>query len=215
MEVLQGLDGQNPEASSYSRTGCICLVIGVNVSEAIEKRRARRALSETPIEKEKVDALVRAARLSASCFNNQPWRITVCMGDALPSLKKSLSKGNAWATKAPLIFAVAARAMDDCRSSDNRDYFLFSTGLAIGQMLLEATELDLIAHPIAGYDPLKVKADLGIPQDCTVITLVICAYPSSDNSLLSDKQKASEPVRPERKPIGENFFLNRWGTPYQ
>jgi len=187
----------------------------MDVSEAIEKRRARRILSERPIEKEKVDLLVRAIRLSASCFNNQPWRITLCIGEGLPAIKECLSKGNAWATKASLIMVVAARPRDDCQSSDKRDYFLFSTGLAIGQLELQATELGLIAHPIAGYDPLKVKTNLGIPQEYTVITLVICGYPGTDDSLLSEGQKAGEKVRPERKAVGENFFLNRWGQPYQ
>jgi len=187
----------------------------MDVTEAIGARRARRILSERPIEKDKVDALVRAARLSASCFNNQPWRITLCLGDGLPAVKECLSKGNVWATKAPLIMAVAARLPDDCHLSDKRDYFLFSTGLAIGQLELQATELGLIAHPIAGYDPLKVKANLGMPEEYTVITLVICGYPGTDDSLLSEKQKVTEKERPERKPIGENFFLNRWGTPYQ
>ncbi len=186
----------------------------MDVSEAIERRRARRVISDKPVEREKIDALVRAVRLSASCFNNQPWRITVCVGDALPAVKECLSKGNAWATRSPLILVVAARAIDDCRSSDNRDYFLFSTGLAIGQLELQATEFGLIAHPIAGFDPLKVKGKLGIPRDYTVITLIIFGYPGSDDSLLSDKQKAAEPHRPERKPVGENFFLNKWGAPY-
>lgn len=187
----------------------------MDVSEAIDKRRARRVLSEKPIEKEKMDALVRAVRLSASCFNNQPWRITFCMGDGLPAVKECLSKGNVWATRAPLILVVAAQPPNDCQLSDKRDYFLFSTGLAIGQLELQATELGLIAHPIAGYDPLKVKANIGVPPEYTIITLVICGYPGTDDSLLSDKQKVAEKERPERKPIGENFFLNRWGQSYQ
>jgi len=188
----------------------------LDVLDAIRTRRARRVLSERPIEREKIDALIEAARLSASCNNNQPWRLTLCMGpETLPLVKDALSKGNVWATKAPLIIVVAARPQDDCQVGDRRDYFLFSTGLAIGQILLRATELGLIAHPIAGYDPLKAKAALGIPEEFVVITYVIVAYPGSDDSLLSPKQKALEPERPERKPIGENFFLDKWGVPYQ
>ena len=91
---------------------------------------------------------------------------------------------------------------------------MFSTGLAIGQLELRATELGLIAHPIAGYDPLKAKELLGIPAEYVIITFVIIGYLSGDDSLLSDKQKASEPTRPERKPIGENFFLDKWGNPF-
>ena len=189
----------------------------MDVADAIHTRRARRVLQDNkPIEDEKIEALVEAARLSASCNNNQPWRIVVCKGpEALPSIKSALSRGNVWATRAGAIFVVSARPPDDCQLSDKRDYFLFSTGLAIGQLELRATELGLIAHPIAGFDPLKAKELLGIPQDYTVITFVIVGYPGSDPSLLSDKQKALEPNRPERKPIGENFFLDKWGAPYK
>ena len=186
----------------------------MDVVEAVDVRRARRVLLERSIEDENVRALVRAVRLSASCFNNQPWRLVLCIGQgSLEAVKGALSKGNAWATRAPMIIAVAAKVQDDCHLSDERDYFLFDCGLAIGQLGLRATELGLIAHPIAGFDPLKVKSVLGIPKDHTVITLVICGYPGTDDSLLSDKQKEAETQRPERKPQGENIFLDRWGSP--
>lgn len=188
----------------------------MEVAEAVHARRARRVLQVKPIEDDKIEALVEAARLSASCNNNQPWRIVVCRGnEALEAIKGALAKGNQWATRAGAIFVVSARPPDDCQLSDRRDYFLFSTGLAIGQLELRATELGLIAHPIAGFDPLKAKEILGIPPDYVVITFVIVGYPGTDDSLLSDKQKALEPNRPERKPVAENFFLDKWGAPFQ
>jgi len=186
-----------------------------DVVDAIRTRRAKRALQEKPVEDEKLEALVEAVRLSASCFNNQPWRIVICRGpEALEQVKGTLAKGNVWATRAPVIMVVAARPPDDCQLSDKRDYFLFSTGLAMGQLELRATELGLIAHPIAGYNPLKAKEMLGIPEDFVVITYVIVGYPGGDDSLLSDKQKASEAERPERKPVSENFYLDKWGAPF-
>lgn len=185
----------------------------MDVAEAVDARRARRVLSERSVEDEKLGTLVRAVRLSASCFNNQPWRLVFCIGqESLGAVKGALAKGNAWATRAPMIIAVAAKVQDDCHLSDERNYFLFDCGLAIGQLELQATELGLVAHPIAGFDPLRVKAVLGIPEDYTVITLVICGYPGTDDSLLSDKQKEAETQRPERKPKGENIFLDRWGS---
>jgi nitroreductase len=159
-------------------------VIALEVAEAVEVRRARRVLSDRSIEDDKVRTLLRAANLSASCFNNQPWRLVFCTSqESLGAVKAALAKGNAWATRAPLIVAVAAK------------------------------ELGLIAHPIAGYDPAKVRAALGIPEEYIVIALVICAYPGTDDSLLSDKQKEAERQRPERKPQGENMFVGRWGSP--
>lgn len=188
------------------------VVIRMDVAEAIRARRAFRIFDPKPIEVEKVWALVETMRLSASCNNNQPWRAVFSMGESLHRVKECLNRGNVWGTPAPLIIVIAARPPDDCRLSEGRDYYLFGCGLAVGQMLLRATELGLVAHPIAGYDPLKVHDAVGIPADYTVITLIICGYPGTDDSLLSEKQKLQQIHRPERKPVGENFFVDEWGS---
>jgi len=186
----------------------------MEVQEAILERRARRMLnSGRRIRENEVLSLVEAAMLAPSCFNNQPWRITFVSEEGMLSkLKTALSKGNEWATAAPLILVVASKQEDDCVIKD-REYFLFDCGLAIGQLVLRATELGMIAHPIAGYDPEKAREVSGIPEEYTVITLVICAYPGEDDALLSEKQKQAEKERPARKPRGETFFRDRWGSP--
>ncbi len=187
----------------------------MEVAEAIRARRAKRVLTERMIEDDKIESLVEAARLSASCFNNQPWRMVFCRGkESLEAAKSALAKGNVWATRADTIIVVVAKETDDCQLSDRRNYYLFDCGLAVGQLLLRAADLGFIAHPIAGYDPVKVRELLGIPDDYVVITFIICAYEGTDDSLLSDKQKGWERERPERKPVTENFFLDRWGRPF-
>ena len=186
----------------------------MEVAEAIDRRRALRMLDSRPVEGEKVRALAEAVRLSASCFNNQPWRLVFCSGEeVLGAVRGALPRGNAWATRAPLVIAVSAKSGDDCQLSEGRNYYLFDCGLAVGQMLLRATEMGLIAHPIAGFDPVKVKAALGIPEDHTTIALVICGYHGSNDALLSEKQKVAEASRPDRKPPSENIFSDVWGRP--
>lgn len=186
----------------------------MEVAEAIRARRALRALDPDPIEADVGAALAEAVTLSASCFNNQPWRMVFCSGQSvLAAVRGALPKGNAWATRAPLVVAVASRAEDDCRLSEGRDYHRFDCGLAVGQMLLRATELGVVAHPIAGFDPLKVQAALGIPDGYAVIALVMCGRHGTDESLLSEKQREAEGERPLRKPVGEVIFRDRWGDP--
>jgi len=186
----------------------------MEVHDAVLTRRARRVIDEkNPVTEAEIDSLVEAMRLSASCFNNQPWRPIFVYGpEALPQVKAALSKGNEWASKATLIIVVASKPPDDCIIGD-RQYFLFDCGLAIGQLVLRATEMGLIAHPIAGFSPKKSRELLGIPEEYTVITFVICGHPGTDDSLLSDKQKEAEAARPERKAVGENFFKDKWGIP--
>ena len=185
----------------------------MDVAEAVRRRRAYRVFDPRPIEEEKIGALIEAMRLAPSCSNNQPWRVVLCTGESLPRVKECLNKGNVWATTAPMIMAVAGRPADDCRHNEGRDYYLFGCGLAVAEMLLQATGLGIVTHPIAGFDPAKVREALGIPNDYVVITLVICGYPGEDDSLLSDKQKAQQRERGERKPIGENFYRDGWGKP--
>src|SRR5512137_896011 len=99
----------------------------MEVHEAILTRRARRALGPRPVEPEKISALVEAMRLSASCNNNQPWRVVICRTpEALAKARMALTRGNVWATRAPVIMVVSAKQPDDCHDlSDQRNYFLF------------------------------------------------------------------------------------------
>ena len=187
----------------------------MDVKEAVRRRRATRAFDDRVVDLQMIDGLIETVRLSPSCNNNQPWRVIVAWGPALETVKAHLSKGNSWAKRAPLILVVCARLDDDCKMADLRDYYLFSTGLAIGEMLLRATEMGLIAHPIAGYDAVAIKQELGIPDDHVLITLVICGHPGTDVSLLSEKQLLAERERPLRKPVSENFFRDRWGEPWR
>lgn len=186
----------------------------MNVQEAIISRRARRILDdEHAIGENEIEALAEAITLAPSCFNNQPWRITfVHELSVLEKIRTALSRGNEWATKSRLILVIAAKREEDCVIGE-REYFLFDAGLAIGELMLRATELGMIAHPIAGFNPGKVKEILNIPDDYIVISLVICGYPGTDDSLLSGKQKEAEKARPERKQIGEMLYRDGWGQP--
>jgi nitroreductase len=110
-----------------------------------------------------------------------------------------------------MIVAVISRVDLDCQIM-GRDYFLFDTGMATAQMILRATELGLVAHPIAGYSPKKVRGVLGIPDDLTVITLVIVGKHTDEVSdLLSEEQAASEARRPERRPFEEIAWMDAYG----
>jgi len=172
------------------------------INPLIQVRRAKRALSAEPLPKEDITRLIEAAHLAPSCFNNQPWRFVLAQGEQLAAVKEALHGGNYWAKQAPLIIAVTSHRDLDCKLSDNRDYFLFGCGLAVENLLLQATQMGLIAHPIAGYDPLKVKEILKIPEDYVLITLVIVGKPG-DLSILSEKHREIELSPRERKPLEE------------
>ena len=174
-------------------------------------RRAKRALSERPIPRALVERLLQAAHLAPSCFNNQPWRFVVATGKALEVVKQGLSRGNYWAQRAPVIIAVTSHRDLDCKLSDGRDYFLFGCGLAVENLVLQAVQMGLIAHPIAGYHPARVKKALGIPDEHVLITLVIVGWPG-DPAQLSENHREKEFSPRERKPLAQVAFWERFGS---
>jgi len=187
----------------------------MNVETAIKTRRAYRSLDPAYIDKNLVDDLAKNASLAPSCFNNQPWRfVFVYEQGILDKLKnEALTRGNAWAKDASMIIAVFSKQELDCVIR-NRIYFLFDTGLATAFLILRATELGLVAHPIAGYKEQKVKEILGIPEDMTIITLIIVGKHSSEiKDVLNEKQKEAEVKRPERLPLSEFVYYNKY-SPY-
>jgi len=183
----------------------------MDVKRAIEKRRAYRSLGPVEINKELIFDLAECAQITASCFNNQPWKyIFVYDKLMLKKMHNALSQGNSWAQKASLIIVVIGKKDDDCVIHD-RIYYTFDIGMATEAMILRATELGLVAHPIAGYSPTKTREILCIPNEMDVIALVIVGKHSDKiNSVLSDKQVESEKKRPKRKNIDEFVYINRY-----
>ena len=181
----------------------------MDVKKAINLRRAYRSLEPVKITKKIINDLASCAQLSASCFNNQPWRfIFIYKSEILKKMHDALSEGNEWATKASMIIVVISKKEYDCVIRE-REYYLFDTGMASALIILRATELDLVAHPIAGFSPRKVREILKIPEEMEVITLIIVGKHSEKISpLLSEKQIESEKHRPERMAIEKFAYLN-------
>ncbi len=183
----------------------------MTVKEAIEKRRAYRSLKPVEIREELINDLAECAQLFCSCFNNQPWRfVFVYDPKILKELHTTLSPGNEWAHSASMIIAVFSKPEFDCIIK-NRKYYLFDTGMATAAIILRATELGIVAHPIAGYNERAVKEILKIPEEMEVITLVIVGKRSETlSTMLSEKQIEAEEHQPERTPVEKFVWLNHY-----
>ncbi len=184
----------------------------MDVKDAIKKRRAYRSLKPVKITKDFISDLAECAQITASCFNNQPWQyVFVYDKEMLEEMRDALSSGNKWAHKASLIIVVLGKKEDDCVIY-NRVYYRFDIGMATEAMILRATELGFVAHPIAGYSPNKTRKILKIPDDIDVIALVIVGKHSEEiNDLMSEKQIKDERKRPKRKSINSFIYHNKFG----
>ena len=128
----------------------------------------------------------------------------------LEKLFEALNENNNWAKKASMIVAVFSKKEMDCVIGKSREYYLFDTGMATAYMILRATELGLVIHPIAGFSQSKTKEILKIPEDMVLITLLIVGKKSDNIDFLTEKQKAIEEKRPPRKPLSDFVYYNSY-----
>ncbi len=172
--------------------------------ELLQYRKTSRHFSTKKVEPEIIERIKKSTQLSASCFNNQPWRfLFLYEEEALEKGRQALKESNSWAEKAPLLVVGFSKVDFDCRTRDGRDYYLFDLGLASQLVMLQATELNLSARPMAGFHPEKIKTLFNIDDEYTVIVMIAIGY---DADITTDGDK------PERKrnPLNENFFDNRF-----
>jgi len=184
----------------------------MNVVEAIEKRRAYRSLEPAEITDDMVRELARCANLAPSCGNFQPERyVFVYSKDMLEKMKPVFDKGNKWCHAASMMIVVFSERTLDCTSPD-REWYLFDTGMATALLILRATEMGLVAHPISGFDAAMAKEILGIPKEMVVIAMVLVGKKSPDISpVLSPNQVKKELQRPERFPLEKFAFKDMYG----
>jgi nitroreductase len=187
----------------------------MNVKEATEKRRAYRSLDPVEKDDDLINDLAHVAQIAPSCSNSQPWRfVFVYNKEQLEKLFSTLTPGNKWVEKSSMMIAVFSTPKDDCVIKE-RMYYLFDTGMAVAFIILRATELGLVAHPIAGFDEEKAKEILNIPKELRLITFINIGKHSSEvNPVLSENMKLGEKQRPPRKPLSKLIYINEYGNKF-
>jgi nitroreductase len=148
---------------------------------SIFHRTSIRRYTDAPVEKEKIEQMLRAAMAAPSAHNQQPWEFYVVTD---PQKIEELSEASPYAKfakAAPLIFAPCYR-MDGPAPS----YAQIDMSAAVENLLLEADALGLGATWI-GIAPQeenmrRVRENLQIPEHLTPFALVACGYPAVEKN---------------------------------
>jgi len=185
------------------------------IHDLLKRRWSPRAFSDRPVEAEKLRMLFEAARWAPSSNNEQPWRFIVATKDDETEWNRlfaCLLEGNRkWAYRAPLLILSAAGLNFEDDSTPNRHAF-HDTGMAVENLVLQATALGLATHQMAGFDVEKARADLKIPSGYEPVAMIAVGYPG-DPASLSDRLREREWQPRVRRPISEWTFSGLWGMP--
>ena len=152
------------------------------VVELLERRYPDRRLSRAEVPEEVVLRVLEAARLTPSCYNMQPWRFVVATSvEGRKRVLGAMAEGNRkWAKDAPLLVVAYSRESDDCVTDDGRSYYQFDLGMAVMNLMLAATAEGLVARPMAGFNPLRLRESLGLDEDYEPMAILAIGYPPED-----------------------------------
>lgn len=184
--------------------------------EVVAERRSLRAFDEQSVPDDVLDTVFEAARWAPSSGNGQPWRFVVTRRGtgAFDRLATSLRPGNAWAKAAPVLLLAAAKTVHDKPGKPPRPNrrALLELGLALENLLLQATHEGLLTHPMAGFEAEVASEVVGMPEDHQVGVLVAIGYPG-DPGTLDPEVRAKDETPRTRRPQGEFVFEGAWGVP--
>ncbi|MCC7364949.1 MAG: nitroreductase family protein [Dehalococcoidia bacterium] len=182
---------------------------------ALADRRARRAFDPRPVAPAEVELLYRAVSVAPSHGNSQATRLLVAEAPATrDALIAALNEGNrGWAAAAPLLVAVASITTHESnprnRDGSEREMWAFNSGIATGNLLAQATEMGIVAHPMAGFDEPAVRAVFELPTEVRVLVVVAAGYPGAAESLPEDL-RGREDAPQLRLPVEILVAHDRW-----
>ena len=129
------------------------------LSNLITDRWSPVAFDSRAVDYEKIHLLFEAARWAPSSNNAQPWRFIYATRE-MPDFKvflDLLSEYNRqWASNAPLLVMPLAQVISTYKNRPNRLAF-YEAGMAVGNLLVQATAMGLVVHQMNGSDFEKAK----------------------------------------------------------
>jgi nitroreductase len=146
--------------------------------ELIAKRYSVRAYKPEPVEDDKLQKVLDAARLAPTACNIQPFKLIVVKTHGRQNELRKIYKAD-WFVQAPVIICgctVPSRAW--VRQYDNKNHADIDLAIAMDHLILAATDLGLGTCWIGAFDPDAARKVLNIPDNLTPAIFTPLGYPA-------------------------------------
>ena len=182
------------------------------IEEILRRRWSPRAFSDRNVEAEKLRSLFEAARWAPSSFNEQPWSFIFATKETPAEHAQLLNclteRNQQWATLAPVLMVSVAKLNFEKTGKPNRHAF-HDVGLAMGNLLVEATALGLFVHQMAGFSVDKIREAYHVPEGFEPVAAIAIGYPA-EPEILPEAFRELETGARKRKPISSFVFEGKW-----
>ncbi len=172
-----------------------------SVLEMIKTRRSIRKYQDRPVEREKIEMCLEAARLAPSAENVQPWRfIVIDNAQIRDNFAQAVFTGiyapTRFVKKAPVILVMLARldllANRIGKQIQGIHYYFIDVGIAGEHLVLQAHALGLGTCWIGWFNPRAVRKFLHIPKRYKIVSLMSLGYPAEEKAEVTNRLALSK-----------------------
>jgi nitroreductase len=165
--------------------------------ELIRNRYSVRAYKPDPVEEEKLQQILEAARIAPTAANRQPFKIIVVH---TAGRKAELSKiyQREWFVQAPLLICAVGVPRNAWVRGDNRRYLDVDVAIVMDHLVLAAANQGLGTCWVAAFDAKAARQILQLPDEVEPLIFTPLGYP------------ADQPEEKERKPLSELVKYEHW-----
>ena len=166
----------------------------MNFTEIAHSRQSCRSYNpEKQVEKEKLDAILEAARLAPSACNGQPYHITVCREENARAVAKAcMGMGlNKFAPDAPILLVISEEPY--CKSAalgakvKKNDYRSIDIGIVAAYITAEAAAQGLGSCILGWLDDSEIRNICGLEHPVRLVITI--GYPTPDDKLRTKTRK--------------------------
>lgn len=143
--------------------------------ELAEQRYSVRSYSDIPIEKEKMDRILRAGQVAPTAINRQPQRVFVLQS------REALEKANRvtrYTFGAPVILLVCSDKSTAHTMNDGQYLGTVDAAISMTHMMLEAFDEGIGSCWVRGFDRNEVIKEFGLSDNLVPEAMMPMGYPA-------------------------------------
>lgn len=167
----------------------------MNFLEIAQARQSCRAYDENrPVEEEKLNAVLEAARLAPSACNGQPYHLTVCRGEtaqAAALATRGMGGMNKFAVQAPVVIVISEKPYVKSAALGVKlkgtDYRSIDMGIATAYLTAEATAQGLSTCILGWLSDEKIRDICGL--DGAARLVITLGYAAEGDTLRKKVRK--------------------------
>jgi nitroreductase len=164
----------------------------------VRSRRSYRAYKPDMPEKEKVNRVLEAARLSPTWANMQGVHyIVVQEPNNVKAIWEAVGQMQKFA-KAPMFIVGAISEKGSGMNSNGEKYYGVDFGICFEHLILAATAEGLATCWIGWFNEKKVKEILGIPEEYKVMGVTPLGYPLKTKGEITERKSLEKIVHYEK-----------------